>query len=74
MSRFVELHQPNSSGSTSVMINIDWIEYIIPLKDGVLLYMGTINVDGQQNGFSSRPFTLHVTEDYYTVKELVKCQ
>ena len=74
MSHFIELHQLASSSPTPMMVNVDWIEYIIPLKDGALLYMGTINVDGQQNGLSSRPFTLHVTEDYYTVRELVKCQ
>lgn len=74
MSRFVELHQPASSGPTPLMVNVDWIEYIIPLKDGALLYFGTINVDGQQDRFGSRPYTLHVTEDYYTVKELIQCQ
>ena len=74
MSRFVELHRPDSSGSTPVIVNIDWIEYIVPLKDGVLLYFGIVNVDGEQDRFSSRPYTLHVTEDYYTVKELLQCQ
>lgn len=73
MARFVELHQPDSKGPTPVMVNVDWIEYIIPLKDGSLLYLGSVNVDGQQGRFSSRPYTLHVTEAYYTIKELLQC-
>ncbi len=74
MARFVELHQPASSSSTPIMVNVDWIEYFTPLKEGSLLYFGTINVDGQQDRVSSRPYTIHVTEDYYTVKELLQCQ
>lgn len=74
MSRFVELHQPDSKGQTPVMVNEDWIEYIIPLKDGSLLFLGSVNVDGQQDRFSSRPYTLNVTEDYYTIKEILQCR
>lgn len=74
MSRFVELHQPDSKGPTPVMVNMDWIEYVAPVDDGVLLYLGTVNVDGQQGRLSSRPHILHVSENYYTVKELLQCQ
>lgn len=74
MVRFVEFHQPNSSGPTPVMVNVEWIEYIIPLKEGALLYLGTINVEGQQDQVGSRPYTIHVTEDYYTIKEIFQCQ
>ena len=74
MARFIELHQPHSSNPTPIVVNVDWIEYITPLKDGVLLHFGTASVDGRQDGMSSRPYTLHVTEDYYTVKELLQCQ
>lgn len=74
MSRFVELHQPDSKGPTPVMVNVDWIEYIIPLKDGSLLYLGSVSVDGLQDRFSSRPYTLHVMEAYYTIKEILQCR
>ncbi len=74
MARFVELHQPDNNGSTPVMVNADWIEYVSPVDDGVLLHLGTVNVDGQQNRLYSRPYILHVTEDYYTIKELLRCQ
>ncbi|MBR3699547.1 MAG: hypothetical protein IKM85_08535 [Bacteroidales bacterium] len=74
MSRFIELHQPDSSAPRPIIVNLDWIEYVVPLKEGALLYFGTINVDGQQDRVGSRPYSIQVTEDYYTVKELLQCQ
>ena len=74
MARFIELHQSHSSNLTPIVVNVDWIEYITPLKDGVLLYFSTVSVDGRQDGISSRQHSLQVTEDYYTVKELLQCQ
>lgn len=74
MSRFIELHQPDHSAPRPIIINPDWIAYIQPSKDGAILHLGSVSVDGHQGGFSSRPYTLHVTEDYYTVKELIQCQ
>ena len=73
MARFVELHQPDNNGSTPVMVNADWIGYVTPVDDGALLHLGTVNIDGQQGRLNSRLHILHVSENYYTVKELLQC-
>ena len=74
MSHYIELHITQSSKREPMMVNTDWIEYITPLKEGSLIRPGTVSVDGNQNGVSSRSFMLHVDEDYYTIKEMLHCQ
>lgn len=74
MGSFIELHITLSSKSEPLMVNTDWIEYVTPLKEGSLIHLGTVNVDGNQNGVSSRSFMLQVDEDYYSIKEILHCQ
>ena len=75
MSHFIEVHLQYKPNSRPCILNTDWVEYVTPLDDGSLIHLGTVNVDGQQGGrFDSRAFTLLVTEDYYTLKELFHCK
>lgn len=74
MSQFIEFHQSGSHESYPVIINTDWIEYVSELDTGSLIHFSSVYVDGQQDRVNSRAHTMHVTEDYYTIKELLRCK
>lgn len=74
MSQFIELHQSGSNESYPVIINVDWIEYVSKLDNGSLIHFSSVYVDGQQDRVTSRAYTMHVTEDYYTIKEILRCK
>ena len=74
MSRFIELHLYDESNPTSLIVNTDWIAYLKPQETGCMLYLGTVRVDGHRDMFGSVLYSLHVMEDYYTVKDFLRCQ
>ena len=73
MSHFVELHLI-SSNNQPIMLNTDWVAYIRPSDKGAVVYLGTIDVSGQQEVLRSGLNTLRVSEDYLTLKELLRCK
>lgn len=74
MSRFIEVHLFSSSKLRLCLLNVDRVEYITPMDNGSLIRLASVDTDGRQERVDSRPFTLHVTEDYFTLKELLHCQ
>lgn len=74
MSRFIEVHLSSSSEPQLCVLNVDRIEYITRMDKGSLIHLASVDTDGQKERFDSRPFTLHVTDDYFTLKELLHCQ
>lgn len=73
MSHFVELHLI-SSNNQSIILNTDWVVYIRPLDRGSVVYLGSIDVSGQQGDVRSGLSTIHVSEDYLTLKEMLRCK
>ncbi len=74
MSRFIEVHLSSSSEPRLCILNVDRVEYITPMDNGSLIHLASVDTDGRQESIDSRPFMLHVTEDYFTLKELLHCQ
>lgn len=73
MSHFVELHLIGSNNQP-IILNTDWIAYLKPFDKGTIIYLGTIDVSGQQEVLRSGLNTLRVLEDYLTLKELLRCK
>lgn len=73
MSHFVELHLI-SSNNQSIILNTDWVVYIRPFDKGSVVYLGSIDVSGQQGDVRSGLSTIHVSEDYLTLKEMLRCK
>lgn len=73
MSHFVELHLI-SSNNQLIILNTDWIVYIRPFDKGSVVYLGSIDVSGQQGDVRSGLSTIHVSEDYLTLKEMLRCK
>lgn len=73
MSHFVELHLIRSNNQP-IILNTDWIAYIKPFDKGSVIYLGTIDVSGQQGDLKSGLSTVYVLEDYLIIKEMLRCK
>lgn len=74
MSHFIELHRSESNESYPVIINVEWIEFVSKIDSGSLIHFSSVYVYGQQDRVNSRAHVMHVTEDYFTIKELLRCR
>ena len=73
MAQFIELHLM-ATPDQPFMLNIDRVVYIDKLEKGSLIHLSSVNISGQTNDVSSHLFTLHVYEEYFTLKEIFRCK
>ena len=62
----------DANGRDGRYLKEDWD--ITPLDNGSFIRLASVDTDGHQERVDSRPFTLHVTEDYFTLEEHLHCQ
>lgn len=72
MSSFIELHLDRTP-PTPCIVNKDSIAYVEPAKEGCYLYLRLSMIDGGNNRLSSHAKVIHVIEDYYTIKTMLRC-
>lgn len=75
MSRFIELHEYNRE-HTPIYVNVDFISYIVPEKNGCYLFfcsprLSSTNGGNGLQGISSIMEARHVVETYIQVKNKI---
>lgn len=76
MSHFIEVHLVSTSEdeSQSCILNVDSIAYLTPYEGGSLLRLSSVITVSNQGRVESHLSSIHVMENYYTLKELLQCQ